>query len=191
MRRAIVLSTITLLVALIAPAGCGGGESDLAREYCEKADGLYGAATAIGRELDTLKGDLQRIMVANDVGALVAREADIQGIHDKIDRSIKLTDRALVEYQKVLKLKGADRYKEYASMQIEAVGKEQQALAVGRQLTALETGLVAAAKAGKPVNLTDSLTAVSTTVIALDELERDLNAIKLKAGVFARDNKLF
>ena len=58
-------------------------------------------------------------------------------------------------------------------------------------LAVFSLGAVESAKAGKPVDLTESLKTVSTTVNELDDLERQMDRTKLDAKVYARDNKLF
>ncbi len=102
-----------------------------------------------------------------------------------------LIDRALVQYRKVMALSGVDKYKTYASMQMEAVLKAQEGLAIARDLAAFALGSVESAKAGKPVDLTGSLKTLSSTVNKLDELERQLDKTKREAKVYATDNKLF
>ena len=171
-------------------AGCGGNTS-LARQYCEQGDKLGNAANAIGNQLDSIKGDLLKLLVANDVAGLVAKEADVRNIQTKIDASIALIDKALVQYRKVMGLSGVDKYKTYASMQMEAALKAQEALAIARDLAAISLRAIESAKAGKPVDLTGSLKMISTTVNKLDEIERQIDKTKREAKVYASDNNLF
>ena len=189
-RTACLVLAVVLACALVACSGCGG-DSGLAKKYCLAGDALYNQATKIGLQLDTIKAELLRLMVANDTPGLVAKEAAIVGIDKQINKSKATLDKALAEYRRVQGLTGVDKYKQYASMQMEAALKEQQALALGQQLASYVLGLVIAAKAGKPVNPSDSLRAVSTSVNTLDSLERDIDRIKRDARNFATDNNLF
>jgi len=165
-RTAYLVLAVALACVLVACAGCGG-DTGVAKKYCLAGDALYNQATTIGRQLDTVKAELLRLMVANDVPGLVAKEAAIVGIDKQINKSKATLDKAVAEYRKVQGLTGVDKYKQYASMQMEAALKEQQALALGQQLASYVLGLVVAAKAGKPVNPSDSLRAVSTSVNTL------------------------
>jgi hypothetical protein len=74
---------------------------------------------------------------------------------------------------------------------MEAALKEQQALAIGRELVNYVLGIIDAASSGQPVNLTDALRSVSTTVNRLDELEREIDATKREAKILAQQNNLF
>lgn len=186
----ILFACLTLASALAAGAGCGGNVGQ-AKQYAQEGDALFNVAIAIGNKLDASKGGLQRLMVANDVAGVVAIEPEIRGLLTEMDKSTKTMDKAIAKYRKVISLKGADDYKEYASIQMEASFKEQEALTVGRDLVNYVIGLVDAAKAGRPVNLTDSLKAVSTSVNNLDKLERDLVNLRRQASDFALDHNLF
>jgi uncharacterized protein YukE len=77
MRTVRVILVAVLLASLAAAAaglgaGCGG-DTGLARKYSEQGDKLSKAATAIGNQLDSIKAELQRLLVANDVGGLSRR----------------------------------------------------------------------------------------------------------------------
>jgi len=186
---AVLLASLAAAVAGLG-AGCGG-DTGLARKYSEQGDKLSKEATAIGNQLDSIKAELQRLLVANDVAGLVAKEAEVRSIQTKIDASMALIDRALVQYRKVMGLSGVDKYKTYASMQMEAVLKAQEGLAIARDLATFALGSVESAKAGKPVDLTGSLKTLSSTMNKLDALERQLDKTKRGAKVYATDNKLF
>ena len=195
MRTLRTILTAALLVAIAAGlagmgAGCGG-DTGLARQYSQQGDKLSEEATAIGNQLYSIKADLQKVLVANDIAGLVAKEAEVRSIQTKIDASMALIDRALVQYRKVMGLSGVDKYKTYASMQMEAALKAQEGLAIARDLGAFSLVAVESAKAGRPVDLTQSLKTVSTTVNKLDALERQLDKTKLEAKVYAKDNNLF
>lgn len=191
--RAILVAAVLVAIAAgLACLGAGcGGDTALARRYSEQGDKLFGAATIIGDQLDSIKADLQKLLVASDVAGLIAKEADVRSIQAKINTSMGLIDRALVQYRKVMALSGVDKYKTYASMQMEAALQEQQALAIGRDLAVFALGLVESAKAGRPVDLTESLKTISSTVNKLDELERQLDQTKREAKIYATDNNLF
>lgn len=185
-----VIGAVFGVCALASVAGCGG-DAGLAKQDALRGDALYNVASGIKTQLDAAKAGIERLMVANDAGGLVAMQSSIQGILAKIDRSMSTIDKALVEYRKVTKFQGVDKYKEYVSIQTEAALKEQQALAVGKGLAAYVLTLVGAAKSGKPVSLNDSLKAVSATVNQLDELERNTDDLKRQARTFALNNDLF
>ena len=185
-----VIGAVFGVCALASVAGCGG-DAGLAKQDALRGDALYNVASGIKTQLDVAKAGIERLMVANDAGGLVAMQSSIQGILAKIDRSMSTIDKALVEYRKVTKFQGVDKYKEYVSIQTEAALKEQQALAVGKGLAAYVLTLVEAAKSGKPVSLNDSLKAVSATINQLDELERNTDDLKRQARTFALNNDLF
>jgi hypothetical protein len=192
MRVILVVLMLASLGAAVAGAGGGcGGDTALARQYSEQGDKLSEAANVIGGQLDSIKADLQKVLVANDVAGLVAKEAEVRGIQTKIDTSIKLIDQALVQYRKVMGLSGVDKYKTYASLQMEAALKAQEALAIARDLAVFSLGAVESAKAGHPVDLTESLKTISSTVNKLDEIERQMDKTKREAKIYATDNNLF
>jgi hypothetical protein len=56
----------------------------------------------------------------------------------------------------VTKLSGVDKYKEYAALQMEAALTEQQALVIGRDLVNYVLGVIADARSGKSLSLTDA-----------------------------------
>jgi len=188
---AMIVAGALALCALVALCGCTSGSEGQAAELLEKADGLYNVSTGIGTELDTLKAEIEHLMVANDIAGLEAKQTVIEDMLKNIDRSMSQLDKAIPLYQHVTRLKGVDKYKEYASLEMEAALKEQQALAIGRDLVNYVLGVIADAKSGKPVSLTDSLRSVSTTVNRLDELEREIDEAKREAKALAQENKLF
>lgn len=186
----IIFEALIVAICVMSVSGCAS-DSARAKDYCRKGDALFSQAAASRNRLNALKAEILRMAVQNDVAGLVAREADVKGMVQEINKASSELERATTEYQKVNGVKGADKYKQYASLQIEGVSKQQQALAIGKQLTEFLMGLIEAAKAGRPVNLNDSLRGVSSTVNMLDHLERELDASKLKARVYAKDNDLF
>jgi VIT1/CCC1 family predicted Fe2+/Mn2+ transporter len=186
-----LVAAMVSLCALGALVGCAGDATGQAKEFLGKADGLYNIAAGIGVQLDNLKAEIERLMVANDIAGLEARQAEIQDMLSKIDRSRGLIDKAIPEYEKVTKLSGVDKYKEYAALQMEAALTEQQALVIGRDLVNYVLGVIADARSGKSLSLTDALRSVSTTVNMLDELERNIDTAKREAKLVADRNNLF
>ncbi|MHB8896331.1 MAG: hypothetical protein ACYC99_14290 [Candidatus Geothermincolia bacterium] len=186
----VALFILLLVVALAAAAGCSS-DAGQAKQYAAAGDSLFNVVIGIGNRLDNTKASIQRLMVANDVAGLVAIEPQVRAIPASMDKSIQTLEKAVVQYRKVLELSGVDQYKEYVSIQSEAALKEEQALAVGRELANYVLGLIDAAKAGRPVNLNDSLRAVSSSVTNLDKLERELVALRRQAQDYATDHKLF
>jgi hypothetical protein len=112
---AFIVTAALLAIAVSVLAGCAGGSTSQAKEFLEKADGLYNVATGIGLQLDDLKSEIERLMVANDVAGLVAKRPAVEDMLKKIDRSMGLLEQAIPEYQKVTRLSGVDKYKQYAS----------------------------------------------------------------------------
>jgi hypothetical protein len=192
-RRWGLLAYLLAVVAVVAIAitGCGDGGQSVARQYARNGDALYKVATGIGLKLDDAKAQIQRLMVSNDLAGLQAIRPQIEGLLAKMDTSQATIDKALAQYRKVSAMQGVDDYKQYVSLQSEAALKEQQALSLGKQLVDFLTGQLDAANASKPVNPTDSLKAVNSSINTLDELERQIDSLKRDAKNFARDNDLF
>jgi hypothetical protein len=185
----IVFATAAAVVVL-AIAGCGGS-TGLARQYAQNGDALFKVARGIGVQLGAAKAQVQRLMVSNDLAGLLAIEPQVQGLLNKMDSSTATVEKALAQYRKVISLKGVDDYKQYAIIQSEAALKEQQAIAVGKQLANLLLGALETARAGRPVNLTDSLRTVNSSINSVDELERQIDSLMRDARDFAADMRLF
>lgn len=189
-RLIVVLACLLIAWAFAACTGCAGSEAE-ARDRALEGDALFNKAIDIGNDLDRTKAEIQRLMVENDIAGLVAMEPEIRAILTAMDKSSKSVEGAIAEYREVIGLKGVDAYKEYVAIQMEAAFKEQEALAVGRELVNYVLGLLDQVKVGTPVNFTDSLKAVSVTVNTLDKLERELVSFRRQAADFATDNNLF
>ncbi len=180
---------VALVAATLAGAGCGGDISR-ARSYTEAGDEFLESALEIGEDLDLTKSRLERLMLENDVAGLVAMEAGIRGILEEIDRSMEFNDKAMAEYRRVGRLEGVDKYAVYAGYRMEAAAKQKEALETGRELGDYALDVLEAAAAGRPVNLNESLKAVSSKVNELDQNERDLDEFMRQAEAYAHDHKL-
>lgn len=191
LRRNRLLVTLSLTVLLaIAPLLAGCGDTGKAQEYTIKADDLYDSAAEIAADLDSIKRQTVMVMINNDIGSLIAMEPEIATIDPETGKARKLVDESESYYNRVLGLKDVEDYKTYASMMLEAVQQEKDALALGGDLAKNVLALIESAKAGEPVDLQAYVKTQSGTVNLLEQAEREIRETKREARSFAREKGL-
>lgn len=183
------IAAFTCLATILS--GCGSGDAARAKEYIQAADARMALSQEIADQLNDVRAESQRLMVANDSAGMVTLEPEIQATIPTIEKSQKNIASALEDYRKVQQLEGIDKYKQYASMMLEAGLKEEEALALGRGLADIALQLIAGAKAGQHSDLTQTLKSLSGTINTVDKLEREIADLKRDATTFAHENDLF
>lgn len=121
MKKALVLVLVAALaVGMLAVAGCG--DTDKAMEYMQKGDELASEVKLFTSESLTDAGALLAALGIEyaSTGTVEAKTLTDEG-KAQIDRLISAAEAAITEYKKILELDGVEQYKEYATLQIEAL----------------------------------------------------------------------
>jgi hypothetical protein len=133
MRKLLALVMVVLLgAALLAVAGCGGGDTKTAQEYLKTADAAYAAwQNSITQLTNSLTATLGGAMTGNY--SAVTPEA-LNNANAMITKAINDLAPIKADYQKVDSLKGVDDYKAYADAMVKAIDANENALKQGQQL---------------------------------------------------------
>lgn len=143
MRKASALVAVLLAAALLVSlAGCGSGDEAQAKKYLEQA---YASTREIGKLEDQFYSKVQELMKNSEAITLESAQ-QVERIYREMKDLVgqinkKLQDSRLI-YEKVLKLDGADDFKEYSRYRLEGLrlinrryGLQQQYYDVLRQET--------------------------------------------------------
>ncbi|MFH1148903.1 MAG: hypothetical protein V1748_00350 [Actinomycetota bacterium] len=188
--RSIAVSLILIVFCVSLLPGCGGN-TRLARQYCENGDTWYQKAVVLGRKLTEDEQQILKVMLANDVPGLVALKGQLTDMIGDVDESLGYLEKADDYYNKVLRLKDVPEYKQYAEIMREAVQKNKDSLTVGRQLANSVMGIIQAAESGVPVDLQAYVKSGSHTVNLLDQYVRTVIELETEARTYATQHNLF
>ncbi|MBU1671545.1 MAG: hypothetical protein KKF41_00190 [Actinobacteria bacterium] len=188
--RSIAVALILIATCMSLLPGCGGN-TRLARQYCETGDTWYQKAVVLGRKLTDDEQQILKVMLANDVAGLVALKGQLTDMIGDVDESLGYLEKADDYYNKVLRLKDVPEYKQYAEIMREAVQKNKDSLTVGRQLANSVMGIIQSAESGVPVDLQAYVKSGSHTVNLLDQYVRTVIELETEARTYATQHDLF
>lgn len=189
-RKALAVVLLLILACGALISGCGGLEAQ-AREYIREGDDLYADAEKTSQGLVETKSELLGVFLANDAEKLVSMEETVVNVMSEAYQATLTSGEAAAKYGKVLEMEDVEEYKEYASLMLEAIDKQQEAMTVGRQLAGELLVVIEDIKAGNPHDLKDVIKTGSQSIILLDEYEDEINEIEREARIYARDHNIF
>jgi hypothetical protein len=148
---AVAAAVILAVLALTAPAGCNNSE-EAARRYIENARRKYNAVAQANEKLNkkyTALLALGQSQQAVTPAAMKQGLADMIAIINSMDRS---SEAVRSEYQKVLDLDGAGRYKELARVEIQKLGLVKRKARLANDLAASAVKVLDAYAAGQTID---------------------------------------
>lgn len=136
MKRHVLVVTVLILAAAIAPVlvGCGGSDTSKAHEYMKKGDELL---TGMNTEGTKLEEEVTKLITTYSAGMNTEPagvKAAVKEIEDLMAGLETKEKEAKADYEKILGLKGVPDYVEYANLRIEGIDKSSSINALINQM---------------------------------------------------------
>jgi len=159
MKKALVITLIAALSIMLAAvlAGCGGGgQTEEAKALMDAGDEAYSAAMSDYEDMNTVQGELANAAMSGDTSAFTgeAGEAMLEEFDATLTSFESNLGLAKVSYQGIAELEGADDYKEYANLMIDACDARLSQVDLIKSLVDNFLAMVAQSEAtGQPLDI--------------------------------------
>lgn len=159
MKKALVITLIAALSIMLAAvlAGCGGGgQTEEAKALMDAGDEAYSAAMSDYEDMNTVQGELANAAMSGDTSAFTgeAGEAMLEDFDTTLTSFESNLELAKVSYQGIAELEGADDYKEYANLMIDACDARLSQVSLIKALVEDFLAMVAESEAtGQPLDI--------------------------------------
>ncbi|MBU4174510.1 MAG: hypothetical protein KKB90_12290 [Actinobacteria bacterium] len=170
MKKVLVIALVVMLgVASLAVVGCGGGDTDQAKEYMVTADAacdvLKASADALDKESEAIIGSA----ITGDVSTL--DPTSLAAIGEDLDTLIAECDQVSGLYNNITNLEGVDDYFDYANAMIAYLNEQKVALKAGKAIfEAMAPAIEQLATTGDASALTAALQESGEALKGLDDL---------------------
>jgi hypothetical protein len=163
MRKVLILILVSLLaVTVLAVVGCGGGDTDTAKQYLKEADAAY---KVMEKDLNELQTSLTTVLggaLSGNTSAVTPES--IAAAEAQVNKVLQQAPKVSALYKRVDGLKGVEDYKAYADAMQDVVSAQEELLNQGSNLIAQLKPI-----AGDQAALTAWFQANSATFMALQE----------------------
>jgi hypothetical protein len=184
MRKFLALVMVCLLgVTVLALVGCGGGDTDTAKQYLKTADAAY---AAMDKDVQALQTSLTSVLG----GALSGNTASVtpetvQAAETQVNDVLVQTPKVTADYAKVDSLKGVEDYQAYADAMKKSVTALEGLLTEGKNLVTQLKPI-----AGDQAALTAWFQANSATFMGLQEASGEVTKAYEDAQQIKKDKNL-
>ena len=190
MRKTTAIAAAALLAVLVIPALAGCGSEKKAREYIEKAREKYKAVAQENEKfkkqyeaLGSLGGSTQGV-TPEDIAAMRKYLADLVAIIAALDKS---SQAVRSEYEKVLDLGDAARYKEFARIEIQKLSLVDRQARLSNDLAAVATKAMDAYAAGQAIDQATIENETKPIVEQRNKIADQINKLNQEATKLAED----
>lgn len=182
MRKVLVLALVVMLsTTLLMVVGCGGGDTETAKEYMTSADAMWEDLNKKLTEIDTQSTALITAAITGDLASITAE--DLAAVSESLEGIEAEINKVGAEYEKINTLEGVDDYKAYAVARQQALDGHLSAIKAGASLLEalapiMQTGDQAALAAAIEENMgeIEKIQELSDTA---DKLDGEADGIKL------------
>jgi len=170
MKKVLVIALVVMLgVASLAVVGCGGGDTDQAKEYMVTADAAADVLKASADALDKTSEAIIGSAVTGDVSTI--DPTSLAAIGEEIDTLIAECDQVSQMYKDITNLEGVDDYIAYASAMIKWCTDQKKALSAGKAIfEAMAPAIEQLATTGDSSALTAALQQSGEALTGLNDL---------------------
>jgi hypothetical protein len=184
MRKFLILLMVILLgVTVLALVGCGGGDTDTAKQYLKEADTAY---KAMEKDLTQLQNSLTAVLggaLSGNTSAVTPES--IAAAEAQVDKVLQQIPQVSADYKKVDGLKGVEDYQAYAKAMQDVVSAQEELLNQGKNLIAQLKPI-----AGDQAALSAWFQANSATFMALQESAGKVTKAYEQAQQIKKDKNL-
>ena len=176
MKKVLVIALVVMLgVASLAVVGCGGGDTDQAKEYMSPADAAANVLKASADALDKTSEAIIGSAITGDVASI--DPTSMAAIGEELDVLIAECDQVKVMYKDITSLEGVEDYVEYANAMIKWGTAQAAALSGGKAIfEAMAPAIEQLATTGDASALTAALQETGDSLKGLDDLGKTADA---------------
>lgn len=172
-----------LLVAMLALIGCGGGDTNTAKQYLKEADAAY---KAMEKDLTELQASLTTVLggaLSGNTSAVTPES--VASAETLVNSVLQQAPQVAADYKKVDSLKGVEDYQAYAKAMQDVVAAQEELLSQGKNLIDQLKPI-----AGDQAALTAWFQANSATFMGLQEAAAKVDKAYTDAQQIKKDKNL-